>query len=264
MSRARSYCFTLNNYSEDEYTAVTELDVNYLVVGREIGESGTPHLQGYVNWHNAKSLPACRKLIPRAHWEITKGSPLQASDYCKKEEIFFEKGELPEPGKRNDILVVREQVQNGASMRDIVEVATSFQSIRIAEVMLKYYEKPRTWEPIVKWYWGPTGTGKSRRAYKEMPDAYTCMSTGRWFEGYDAHENVIIDDMRGDFLKFHELLRLLDRYEFRIECKGGSRQFVAKNIIITSCYPPEKLFETREDIGQLLRRLTVIKEFKNK
>jgi len=87
-------------------------------------------------------------------------------------------------------------------------------------------------------------------------------TTNKWWEGYDAHENVIIDDMRGDFCKFHELLRMLDRYAYRIETKGGSRQFRAKTIIITSCYSPTEMFDTREDIQQLLRRIDEIKVFK--
>jgi len=262
MSRARSYCFTLNNYSEPERVAITEVDCHYLIFGEEVGESGTPHLQGYINYNDAKSLKACQKLIPRAHWEVTKGNPIQASDYCKKDGVYFEKGKLPVPGKRNDIQIVRDQVKAGATMADVIESATSYQAIKIAETIFKYHEKPRDFKPIVKWYYGATGTGKSRKAYEEMPEAYTCMSTGQWFEGYDGHPQVIIDDMRGDFLKFHELLRLLDRYPMRIQCKGGSRQFLAREIIITSCNHPRETFSTREDIEQLIRRIDVITEFK--
>jgi len=132
----------------------------------------------------------------------------------------------------------------------------------MAECILKYHEPKRTDKPYVRWFWGATGTGKSKLAYEILGDeCYTCLSTGKWFEGYDGHDNVLIDDMRKDFLKFHELLRLLDRHAFRVECKGGSRQFRATQIIITSCYAPDTLFDTREDIQQLLRRIDEIKEF---
>ena len=87
------------------------------------------------------------------------------------------------------------------------------------------------------------------------------MSTARWWDGYDAHENVIIDDMRKDFCKFHELLRYLHEHPFHVETKGGTRQFLARNIVITSCYSPDQLFETREDINQLLRRIDEIRKF---
>ena len=44
-------------------------------------------------------------------------------------------------------------------------------------------------------------------------DIYTCLDNYKFWEGYDGHDNVIIDDIRGDFCKFHQLLKLLDRYK---------------------------------------------------
>jgi hypothetical protein len=152
-------------------------------------------------------------------------------------------------------------VNNGKGMRDIIEVVTSYPQVRIAECYLKYKEKPRDWKPEVIWYYGATGTGKTKRAMEEMPeDRYVCMDTDRWWEGYDGHSNVIIDDMRKDFCKFKRLLRLLDRYECQVECKGGSRQLRARKIIITSCYSPYEMYDTREDVHQLIRRIDKIEE----
>ena len=131
----------------------------------------------------------------------------------------------------------------------------------MAEIQLKYFEKKRNWKPVIKWYWGPPGTGKSHAAFAELDDPYVCMSSGKWWEGYDGHENVIIDDIRSSFCKFDELLRILDRYEHRIECKGGSRQLLAKNIIITSCFSPYNIYDTGENILQLVRRIDEIREF---
>jgi hypothetical protein len=73
--------------------------------------------------------------------------------------------------------------------------------------------------------------------------------------------DVIIDDYRADFCKFHLLLNLLDRYPMQVQIKGGTLQFNAKNIYITCPQHPTVLWSNRtaEDIGQLLRRITVIK-----
>lgn len=265
MSRSRSYCFTINNpdfgESHKDLSAWFQSNAQYVVMGIEVGASGTQHIQGYVYFANPRSFKSLKKIMPTAHIEVAKGTPLQASDYCKKDGNYTEFGELPKQGKRNDLDQIRELIDAGRGMSDIVEVATSYQSVRMAEVILRYREKPRDWKPEVWWFYGATGTGKSKKAYEMMPNAYTCMSTGKWFEGYDAHEDVIVDDMRKDFLKFHELLRFLDRYPLRIEVKGGSRQFLAKRIIITSCHHPSQLFDTREDIQQLLRRIDHIEEF---
>lgn len=259
-ARSRAWCFTFNNYTDNDVTQFKELATEYIVFGYEVGESGTPHLQGYLYLKNAASLSAIKKRTSdRVHFEIAKGSPLSASNYCKKDGNFYEAGVLPSPGKRTDIDTVKELLSssNSSKMRTICDSANSVQSIKFAETYLKYKEKGRTTKPTVTWYYGPTGVGKSKSAYEsvDMDDCYTAMSTGKWFEGYDGHSHVIIDDMRRDFAKFHELLRLLDCYPIKVECKGGSRQFLATNIIITSCYSPSSLYETREDVGQLIRRI---------
>jgi hypothetical protein len=169
---------------------------------------------------------------------------------------MFEDGDPPRPGRRTDIDTCRDIVQDTSSMREVVSVATSVQGVRIAELWLKYHEAPRNFKPHVTWISGKSGIGKSKLAYEIAGDnPYTCMKTGKWFEGYDAHENVIIDDIRKDFMKYAEFLQLIDRYAFRVECKGGSRQFVAKKIVITSIFPHEQLWNTREDLYQLTRRI---------
>lgn len=261
--RAKSYCLTINNWSQAEYDALVGLKYDYLIIGKEVGASGTPHLQCYVHYNNKLSFNTLKKKIPTAHIEKCKGSADDNIKYCSKDGDYAEFGTRPlGQGHRSDLDVVREMVRETGKMREVVMVASSYQSVKMAEQILKYHEKKRDWKPTVKWFWGPTGTGKSREAYRELgEDFYVCLSTGRWFDGYDAHENVLIDDMRKDFMKFHELLRMLDRYAFAVETKGGTRQFLAKHIIITSCYHPATMFDTREDVQQLIRRIDDIREF---
>lgn len=109
MSRAKNWCFTLNNYVEDDVAALrlATATTEYLVFGRETGESGTPHLQGYVIFPAAIRLPTAKNRlgIQRAHFEVTRGTPKQASDYCKKDGDFEEFGELPAAtqGRRSDL-----------------------------------------------------------------------------------------------------------------------------------------------------------------
>lgn len=270
----RAYCITINNYSEDEWKTCLDIDAEFSVFAPEIGDAGTPHIQGYVYFKNPRAFTSMKRLLPRANLiSPPKGTPSQNLDYIQgpyekddKRKPFnpdaVVKGECPQQGTRSDLAVVKEVLADTGKMRDVVLVATSYQSIRHAEVILKYHETPRTWKPKVEWFYGSTGTGKSKTAYEILgEDTYTCMSTAKWFEGYDAHENVLIDDMRKDFCKFHELLRLLDRYALRVEGKGGSRQFLAKHIIITSCYHPSAMFDTREDVQQLIRRIDNIRQF---
>jgi len=263
-TRSRSFCLTINNYDDTALSTCKKLSYAYIIVGDEVGESGTPHLQIYVRLKNALTFKSLKKKFPTAHIEIAQGNDLQNREYCSKQKVLFEDGEVSVQGKRRDIDRVRDIVNEGGNMREVVASANSLQSIKLAEVLFKYNEPARDWKPEVKWYWGATGCGKSRDAHKEMPFAYVAMETSQWWEGYDAHEDVIIDDMRKNFCTYSRLLQLLDRYPTRIEQKGSSRQFLAKRIIITTCFHPREMYETREDIQQLLRRIDIIREFSEK
>ena len=274
--RFRNYVFTLNNYTTEELSHLEKLKCKYIIYGREIGEQGTPHLQGFVIWNNAKSFNATKKqLSQRAHIEVCKGTPYDNFVYCSKDGDFTERGERPErvgQGKRNDMIAIKKAIAQNIQIKKCLQndLIHNYQQLRFAESLQKYYEKPRTFKTVVHWYWGLTGTGKTKTAYEELleeaddpEEIYFSMDTGKWWEGYDGHKYVVIDDMRGDFLKCHQLLKLLDRYPYRVDNKGASRQFVAEKIIITSCYPPELIYQnTDEKIDQLIRRIDYIKEFK--
>nr|WCR62244.1 MAG: replication associated protein [ssDNA virus sp.] len=253
---SRNYCFTLNNYSEEEYQFMLSMGT-YCIIGREVGESGTSHLQGYIEFKSPTRFDTLKNRSPRAHWEARKGSQEQAVNYCKKDGMFEERGEMKNQGSRGDLDAVR---QNAASegMRHITRYC-NVQQIRVAEKFLTYNEEPREWKPEVTWIHGPTGTGKSRKARELLEDPYTKNDGTKWWEGYDAHEDVIIDDFRDSWWSLTEMLSLLDRYEKRVEYKGGSRQFKARRIVITCCRHPGLCYTgTGEDIAQLLRRIDKI------
>lgn len=258
---SRNWCFTLNNYTEEEEAAIKAWEVKYIVFGHEVApETGTPHLQGYVEWKGTKKLTTLKKLNDHIHWEIAKGDRNDNRTYCTKGTDIYEPIKTEKrQGKRNDIEIVKAMVKDGKSAKTIWDAAPSFQAMKMAEIGLKLYEPRRNWKPTVRWYWGPTGSGKTRTAVEEAGDDYWMSGKNlKWWEGYDGHENVIIDDFRADFCTFHELLRILDRYEYRVETKGGSRQLLAKNIWLTSCHPPDKVYQkSDEDVKQLLRRIDV-------
>lgn len=108
MTISKRFCFTLNNYTEEEVTAVTNLSslslVKYLIFGFEVGENGTEHLQGFIILSKPQRFSWFKSRVPRAHIETAKGTSLQAATYCKKEGNFKEFGVLPaNQGKRTDL-----------------------------------------------------------------------------------------------------------------------------------------------------------------
>lgn len=96
--QSRHWCFTINNWTREDVEQLEALgpQVSYLVIGYETGDSGTPHIQGYVVFPRIKRRREALRLIsPRAHLEVKRGTPQQAADYCKKDGLFNEWGELP-------------------------------------------------------------------------------------------------------------------------------------------------------------------------
>lgn len=90
-SRLRKACFTLNNWKPEEFTQLLKVFKNRsikYVIGKEVADSGTPHLQGYVEFGRQYSHKQCREMIPRAHIERAKGTRKQNVVYCSKEGNF--------------------------------------------------------------------------------------------------------------------------------------------------------------------------------
>lgn len=202
----------------------------------------------------------------RAHIEPRFGTQDQAIAYCKKEDPNpYERGDRREQGHRTDLDNVR-QVAMTEGMRGVSE-QYSYHQMRTAEKFLTYNEEPRDWKPTVIWIWGTSGAGKSRLARQICEeygngDPYTKNDATKWWEGYDGHEDVIIDDFRDSWWPITETLRVLDRYECRVECKGGYRQLRARIIIVTSIIAPENMYRsaTGEPTAQLLRRIDHIEK----
>lgn len=259
----RRVCFTLNNYTEEDANKLRTWDAaSFMVMGREVGESATPHLQGYVEFNVPQRLTALKKFDGRAHWEAAKGNAEQNVAYCTKtDKEAFTKGERKQQGKRNDLAEVRELAASGG-MR-AVTLMGNMQQIRVAEKFLQYHEEARNWVPEVSWFWGPTGTGKSRQARAEASDDLMVKNDdSKWWSKYDGQADVIIDDFRGSWWPLTRMLALLDRYSCEVEFKGGCREFRPRRIWVTSAYSPEQCYTgTGEAVNQLLRRINKITYF---
>jgi len=259
MAESKFWCFTLNNYGEGEYTDIQGWDFTYIVVGKEKGENGTPHLQGYVEFTKKKRITTLKKLNSRIHWERRKGTAQQAADYCKKDGDFWESGEISKgQGTRTDLECLPRLCLNKGTIRKVLgSTEMSISQIRTAEKYFTYLEPKREWKPEVTWIWGASGVGKTRMAYEKAAGEDIYEKDGeKWWDGYDGHETVIMDDFRASNMKFNYLLKLLDRYPMRVEFKGGYRQMLAKKFYITTIVHPEQVYQiSDEPLKQLIRRI---------
>lgn len=83
--RFRNWCFTLNNYTEEELDTLDTQKTYRMRIGKEVGESGTPHLQGYLEAKNPIKFDTLRRMLPRAHWEPAYKSRGANLNYTGKE-----------------------------------------------------------------------------------------------------------------------------------------------------------------------------------
>lgn len=262
--KSRKWFLTINNYSDEEWNkALKEItQTEYGICCQEVGAQGTPHLHIWLRYKNARDFTSIQKKFPRANIQEGKGRDSD-QDYLKKDNEYVEYGTREKQGKRNDLDTIKKIVKNGGNMNDIIDHSTSYQSMKCGELLLKYRETPRDVSPIeVIWFYGKSGSGKTKTIFDTEVDIFR-PTTYKWWEGYDGHSVVLIDDFRPSFCSFVNLLKLTDIYPFRVQTKGGSRQVKYKKIYITSHLSPEQYYEDLEegDYLQLKRRITRLKCF---
>lgn len=255
--------FTINNpVATDDPTKWP--DVKYCVYQLEKGAEETPHFQGYVSFKKRYVLSSLKRHISnKAHWEIRKGTHEQARNYCTKEDTKldgpWEFGQPPEPGKRNDLLALKEDLD--ANM-DIKTISSNHFApyLKYHKGIISYrrlHTAPRDHKSFVGVIYGDTGVGKSRTLHDYFPGAFWKSCGDKWWDDYDHQDIVIIDEFYG-WLPYHFILRLLDCYPMQVEYKGGMLNFNPKQIWFTANKPPIEWYkydEIKMSYGPLERRI---------
>jgi len=271
-TQARGWMFTLNNYSSVDVPKTIE-QYKFVTWQAERGANNTPHLQGYVLFNAPKRFSAVKKIFPTAHWEPRNGTHEQAREYCNKEDTRTDGpwtlGDEPAPGARTDILSLKRAIDDGQSDLQIWEeqfplMLKYFKGASIYKRLKSQVRKEKTFVVVIS---GPTGTGKSYQAHKNFPNVYPLSHPGNkggqlWFDGYDAHTTLVIDEFYG-WIPYDLLLRMLDAYPLNVPIKGGFVNFNPKYIVITSNKPPTDWYHFEKFSGgsaPLLRRLDLIIE----
>lgn len=272
--RLRNFCFTWNNYPDDHKERLLALPYKYIVWGQEVAKTGTPHLQGYIELDRRMMFNAIKKKTdPKIHIEERRGTPKEASDYCKKEAtVIVEEGKISKQGFRQDLVDIKERILDGElDAVTVLEQAPMLyhQYGRTVEKLqeLRNRRVKRNWMTKGVWIYGPTGTGKTHDAMHNYGDGwdhtthYLWKSDKGWQDDYQGQEVVIINDFRGD-IPYNQLLQMVDKYPYSVPRRGKAPQpFLAKTVIITSSLSPDQVYNRRnaaDSIKQLLRRFEVI------
>lgn len=119
--RSRNFCVTHNNYTElsvPRYKQLYEENIiRYAIFGEEVGEKGTPHLQGYIQLEKPKTITAFQKVLKakgiRTSIRIARGDYLSNHNYCSKDQKVTEFGEPKKQGQRTDIEDLYKDIKAG-------------------------------------------------------------------------------------------------------------------------------------------------------
>nr|WAE42483.1 MAG: replication associated protein [Cressdnaviricota sp.] len=260
--RSRGWCFTINNYTEDDEYLMYDWcqcgECTYCVVGDEIGEEEeTPHLQGYIYFPTLKSFKQMKELHGTAHWEKQKGTIDEASDYCKKEGKFIEGGVKPMSDKQKG-----DEGKQSIAERWALAKEGRFEELPPEQIKTymfihamshEVHDLDGEFENL--WIVGPSGCGKSRWVRDNHAGFYT-KPMSKWWDGYQHEETVLVDDLDPEHGKWigYYLKIWADRYKFNAEVKGGMLQARPKRIIVTSQYTIRECFTDPKTVEALERR----------
>ena len=258
----KTWIYTCNNYTDEEITRLKALVVSRHRCCKEVGDEGTPHLQGAVTFKRVYRHSQLSKLIPRVIW-IPAINVVDPENYCIKGEIIIDINNAKQ-GKRNDLKdAIATATESGivAMARNHPETFVRYHR-GIQELLYTIYEAPPwvTVEVIV--LWGPPGSGKSRLAREIDPKLFNVpepVNGSIWFNGYRGQKTILLDDFYGGWgIKYHTMLQLLDGYEMQMPVKGTFTHKQWNKVIITSNKPPEEWYTNVDDTSALLRRLTKV------
>lgn len=261
--RKRNWVITINNPQESPNDLLERLpaltNFRYLVFQKELGEEGTDHYQGYMEFTNAKSLSWMKSNVcPRGHYEARRGSRDQAREYCMKEESRtdgpWEAGEWASQGTRTDIKTFKDEILLGKRQRDLLDTHT----LQMAKFP-KFYgtvkslyrprREPESFVGVILLYGAP-GKGKTRYVVENYPDYWeAAIGSGlQWFDGYDMHNVVLLDDFAGKMsnVRLDTTLKVLDRYVRQVPIKGGHVWWKPNLIFITTNIHPRSWYNWQD------------------
>lgn len=215
MSRSRCWTFTINNpdeYDLGDCLRAYDLFGRYMVLGFEIGDSGTEHIQGYIYFTNPATKKQVSKRMSRASLRRSKGTADDNLQYCTEDGLFVRFGEQPVQGK--------------VTWDTIVEAM----------------EDPKSDMPIFNQYRRSYYEALKKDPYKAKPRNYMCIGKEslarmcgelniagvRYAVGYSRYEGEAFLFVRQHEIAMDESIRenLLDwsqdimtKYKFGYECR---------------------------------------------
>lgn len=240
-----------------------DLECQYIVFGREVGEEGTEHLQGYVEFERKKRFSVVKRLLSnRVHLEKSKGNSQENRNYCIKDGNFYEKGDpINQGGEKTSAEVVKLAKEGKFDEIEALDPYKYLQYYRTLQMIYKDNQKKP--EPLTGtcgiWIFGMSGVGKSHWARQFDP---YLKNLNKWWDGYQGEDCVVIEEVNPDNTAWiAPYLKLWgDKWPFTAEIKGSSRMIRPKRVIITSNYSIQAMGFPVQDAAAIRRRFVEIEK----
>jgi hypothetical protein len=302
--QGRFYVFTINNpklpgnrqLQGHEYEAFFRLiedqvkvKITYMIFALERGESGTQHLQGYLQLSTRK-----KSLTMRNHFRALKGWVAAAKGSVEANVKYISKAPLAGPwvigaadaeqgGTRTDLNECVEDMKKGLTFKSLV--------CKHPKVAIKYFgnmqkmstfmdDRVRDYMTELYIYTGIPGSGKSHKAmaegtqwlqehgFNENVYFLSVPQKGQplFWPGYNGQKVVVINDFYGEGINIDYFKNLIDKYPFTVNIKNSEAQFLARRVYVTSnagwkTWWSSSLLSNKNNEKAIQRRITHAEEF---
>lgn len=246
-TRTRKWQVTINNpidHGMDHARireVLSDMELEYSCMSDEIGAEGTYHTHVFLQGRNQIRFSTMKNKFPGAHFEMCKGTAQENRDYIKKEgkwatskkketnlpETFEEFGECPveRPGKRSDLDDLYDMIRAGKTDKEIMDEDARYmlnldKIERARQIVLESRYRDTFRQLHVEYWWGPTGTGKTRGVMEKYgyANVFRVTDYDHPFDSYRQQDVVVFEEFRSS-LKIQDMLNYLDGYPLELPCR---------------------------------------------
>lgn len=252
-----SWIYVRNNYDEKDQQLLRDLECSVNVFGREKGEKGTPHLQGFITFRKPYRFKGLQKVLQG--WHIQPAiSAEKAFNYCLKE-LDYEIKDTRCQGRRSELEGPAEMIKSKKRMREVAQT--------YPEVYIKHHRGFKALQAELMedrhWYcecWivhGPAGTCKTAFAKGFFGDWYM-LTNKKWWQRYEGQRKVIVNEFSEEWWDVDTFCNIVDRQEYDVEIKGHSMPLQADHIIITTNENPDTWYRNSVNRKKFERRVKYV------
>ena len=291
---SRKFQLTINNPIDKGYTHETiklileQFSLVYWCMCDEIGKEGTYHTHIFFIAKSGVMFDTVQNRFYGAHIEAARGSNEENYNYIRKigekyadkqetnlPKTFEESGILPADRKAGNSLTAEifEMIENGSSDFEILttypSVFKSIEAIRKARQVIEEEKVKKCFRNMkVYYYWGKTGSGKTRTIMEKhgYENVYRITNYEHPFDNYNGQKVILFDEFRSS-IKIGDMLTYLDGYPLMLPCRYSNRVALYDTVYFATNIPIEKQYENiqvyePETYRAFLRRISEVKEIK--